>query len=88
MYIQQCRHVPDHTHIHILMQQFMHVEVLNIMVCNPDVPDPSKHEQTPNVARERPWSLSDSCQHIVDRRERHRHSGEGPKGISVIHPSP
>jgi len=31
-------------------------------------------EQTPNVVRERPWRLSDSCQHIVDRRERHRHS--------------
>jgi len=30
------------------------------MVCNLDVPDPNKHEQTPDVVRERPWRLSDS----------------------------
>jgi hypothetical protein len=56
------------------MQTPMYVEVWDIMVCNLDVPDPKKHEQPPDVVRERLWRLSDSCQHIVDRRERHRHS--------------
>ena len=56
------------------MQTPMYVKVWNIMVCNLDVPDPNKHERTPDVVRERLWRLSDSCQHIVDRRERHRHS--------------
>ena len=74
MYIQQYRHAPEHTNIHILMQTFMYVEVWNIMVCNQNVPDPNKHELTPDVVRERPWRLSDSWKHIVDRRERRRHS--------------
>jgi len=62
MYIQRCRHAPKHTHIHILMQTLMYVEVSNIMVCNQHVPDPNKHEQTPDAVRERPWPgrLSDS----------------------------
>jgi len=42
---------PEHTHIHILMQRLMYVEVCNIMVLNPNVPDLNKHEQTPNVAK-------------------------------------
>jgi len=50
----------EHTHIHILMQTLMYVEVSNIMVCNQHAPDPNKHEQTPNVVRERLWRLSDS----------------------------
>jgi len=49
MYIQRCRHGPEHTHIHILMQSLMYLEVWNNMVCNPDVPDPNKHEQTPDI---------------------------------------
>jgi len=64
MYIQRCRHAPEHTHIHILMQTLMYVEVWNIMVCNQNVPDPNKHEQTPDVVRERPWRLSDSWEHM------------------------
>jgi len=52
----------------------MYVEVWNIMECNQNVPDPNKHEQTPNVVKEKPWRLSDSWEHIVDRRERRRHS--------------
>jgi len=44
------------------------------MEYNSDVPDPNKHEQTPDVVRESLWCLLDSCQHIVDWRERHRHS--------------
>jgi len=51
MYIQRCRHAPEHTHIHILMQTLMYVEVWNILVCIQNVPDPNKHEQTPNVVR-------------------------------------
>jgi len=43
------------------------------MVCNQNVPDPNQHEQTLDVVRERPWHLSDSWEHIVDRRERRRH---------------
>ena len=54
MYIQRCRHAPKHTHIHILIQTLMDVKVSNIIVCNQHVPDPNKHEQTPNVLRERP----------------------------------
>ena len=41
--IQRCRHEPEHTHIHILMQKFMYVEVCNIMVLNPNVPDLHRH---------------------------------------------
>jgi len=52
----------------------MYGEVWNIMIYNSDVPDPNKHEQAPDIVRERSWCLSDSCQHIVDWRERHRHS--------------
>ena len=44
------------------------------MVCNQYVPDPNKHEQTPDVMGERPWRLSGSWEHIADRRERRRHS--------------
>jgi len=44
MYIQRCSHAPEHTHIHILMQTVMFVEVWNIMVRNQNVPDPNKHE--------------------------------------------
>jgi len=44
------------------------------MACNRNIPDPNKHEQTPNVVRERPWRFFDSWGNIVDRRERHRHS--------------
>jgi len=74
MYIQQCRHAPEHTHIHILMQTLLYVEVWNIMVCNQNVPDANKHEQTPDVVRERLWRLLDSWEHIVDKREKCRHS--------------
>ena len=52
--IQRCRHAPEHMHIHILMQTLMYVEVWNIMVCNQNVPDPNKHDRTPDVIRERP----------------------------------
>jgi len=52
----------------------MYVEVSTIMVCNQHVPDPNKHEQTPDVLGERPWSLISSGEHIVDSRERRRHS--------------
>ena len=71
----QCRHAPEHTHMHILMQN-AHVcgGLVHQMVCNQNVPDPNKHELTPDVVRERPWRLSDSWKHIVDRRERRRHS--------------
>jgi len=85
MYIQRCRHAPEHTHIHILMQMPMYVEVWNIMACNLDVPDPNKQEQTPKVARERPWRLVDSCQHIVDTRERRRHSHARPRAGTHPH---
>ena len=60
VYVQRCRHAPEYTHIHILMQTPMYVKVWNIMVCNLDIPDPNKHELTPDVVRERPWRLSDS----------------------------
>jgi len=43
------------------------------MVCNQKISDPNKYEQTPDVVTERPWRLSDSCQHMVDRGERRRH---------------
>ena len=56
------------------MQMHLYVEVWNIMVCKQNVQDPNKHEQTPDVVKERPWHLSDSWEHSVDRRERHRHS--------------
>jgi len=65
MYIHQCRHAPEHTRIHILMPALMYVEVWNIMVCNLDVPDPNKNEQTPDVVRKRLCRLSDSWEHIV-----------------------
>jgi len=52
--IQRFKHAPEHTHIHILMQTLMNVEVWNIMVCNQYVPDPNKPERTPNVVRKRP----------------------------------
>ena len=39
----------EHTHIHILMQTLMYVEVSNIMVCNQHAPDPNKHEKTLDV---------------------------------------
>jgi len=85
MYVQRCRHAPEHMHIHILMQMPMYVEVWNIMECNLDVPDPNKPEQTPDVLRERPWRLLDSCQHIVDRRERRRHSHARPRAGTHPH---
>ena len=44
------------------------------MVCNQNVPDPNKYEQIPDVVRERPCRVSDSWEHIRERRERHRHS--------------
>jgi len=72
--IQRCKHVPEHTHIHILMQRLMYVEVWNIMVLNPNVPDLNKHEQTPDVVRERPCRGSNSWKHIIERRGRHIHS--------------
>jgi len=68
---QQCRHVPEHTHIHILMQRLMYVEVWNIMVLQPNVPDLNKNEQTPDVVKERPCRGSDSWEHIIERRARH-----------------
>ena len=49
MYIQRCRHAPEHTHIRILIQTLMYVEVSNIIECNQRVPDPNKHEQTLDV---------------------------------------
>ena len=48
MYIQRCRHAPEHTHIHILMQLLMYVENWNTMLCNQKFPDPNEHEQTPD----------------------------------------
>jgi len=51
----------------------MYVEVWNIMVCNQNIPDPNKHERTPDAVRERPWGLSDSWEHVLERRERRRH---------------
>jgi len=57
--IQRCRHVLEHTHIHILMHRLMYVKVWNIMVLNPNVPDLNKHKQTPDVLRERPCRGSD-----------------------------
>jgi len=54
MYIQRCRHVPWHTHKRILIQTLIYVDVSIIMECNQHVPDPNKHEQTPDVLRERP----------------------------------
>ena len=56
------------------MQTPMYVEVPNIMVCNQHVSDPNKHEQTSDVVKERLCHLSDSWEHLVDRRERRRHS--------------
>jgi len=49
--IQRCRHETEHTHIHILMQRLMYVEVCNIMVLNPNVQDLNKHEQAPEVVK-------------------------------------
>jgi len=74
MYIQRCRHAPEHTHIHLRIQMPMYVEVWNIMAFNLDVPDPDNQEQLPDVVRKRSWHLSDSCQHSVDRGERRTHS--------------
>jgi len=42
MYIQRCRHAPEHTHIHILMQRLVYVEVWNSMVLNQNVLDPNR----------------------------------------------
>jgi len=58
----------------ILIQTLMYVEVSIIVVCNQHALDPNKHEQPPDVLGERPGRLSGSWAHIVDRRERHRHS--------------
>ena len=44
MYIQWCRHEFGQTHIHVLIQMPMYVEVWNIMVCNQKIPDPNMHE--------------------------------------------
>jgi len=85
MYIQRCRHALERTHIHILMQMPMYVEVWNIMACNLDVPDPNKQERTPDMVRERPWCLLDSCQHIVDRRERRTPSHARPRAGTHPH---
>jgi len=52
----------------------MYVEVWNIMVLNPNVPDLNKHEQTPVLVRERPCRGLDSWEHIIERRTRHIHS--------------
>jgi len=60
MYIQRCRHAPEHTHIHILIQTLIYVEVSNIMDYNQHVPDPNKHEQILDVVEERMWRLSGS----------------------------
>jgi len=40
----KCRHEFGQTHIHILIQMPMYVEVWNIMVCNQKIPDPNMHE--------------------------------------------
>jgi len=54
-------HPSIRTYIYIYScKMIMYVEVWIIMVCILDVPDPNKHEQPPDVARERPWHLSDS----------------------------
>ena len=53
MYIQWCRHIPGHTHIHIPIQMPMYVEVWNIMAFNLDIPDPNKQGYPPDVVRER-----------------------------------
>jgi len=75
MYIQRCRHAPEHTHIRVLMQRLVYVEVWNSMVLNQNVLDPNQHEQTPDrdVVRERPCRVSDSWEHSIKRRERHTH---------------
>ena len=52
----------------------MYVEVWNIMVLNPNVPELNKHEQTPDMLRERPCRGLNSCGHIIERRGRHIHS--------------
>jgi len=85
MYIQRCRHAPEHMHIHTRIQMLMYVEVWNIMAFNLHVPDPNKQEQPPDVVRERPWHLSDSCQHIVDRGERRTHSHARPRAGTHPH---
>jgi len=60
--------------MHLCIHMLMYVEVSIIMVCNQHVPDQNKHEQTPDVLGERPWRLLGSRDHIIGRRERHRHS--------------
>ena len=54
MYIQWCRHELEQTHINILIQMPMYVEVLNIVGCHQNIPDPNMHERTTDVVRERP----------------------------------
>ena len=59
VYIQRCRHAPKHTHIHILMQRLMCVEVWNIIVMKQNVQELNKNEQTPDVVREMPCRVQD-----------------------------
>ena len=59
---------------YIFIQSLVYVEVANIMVFNPRVSNPNKHELTPDFVGERLWRLSCSCEHIVDRRERRGHT--------------
>ena len=54
MCVQWCKHELEQSHIHILIQTPMYVEVWNIVVCNQNIPDPNMHERTPDVVRERP----------------------------------
>jgi len=63
MYIQRCRHALEHTHIHTLFQTLM--QVWFIMVYNQNIPDPIKHEHTPDVVRERPCCFLDSWVYIL-----------------------
>jgi len=71
MYIQRCKHVPKHSHIHTLIHTLMYVEVSNIIiVCNQHVPHPNRNEQTPDVVGGRLWYLSGSWDYVADRKER------------------
>jgi len=66
--------VDMHPSICTLIQMLMYVEVSNIMECNQHVPDPNKHKKTPRRFEREAVALVFSWEHIVDRRERRRHS--------------
>ena len=66
----------------------MYGEVWNIMQCNQNVPDPNKHEQTPDAVREMPCRLSDSSKIPANRRFCRRvpmiEGGRPPQGLWPI----